>query len=207
MNTVAVVDYDMGNTDSVIRALSECGGNPILTRNARDFSEASHIVLPGVGAFDKGMRNLIGLGVNNILEEQVIEKRKPFLGICVGMQLLASSGVENSSTSGLGWIKGDVSKLLPTDQGERVPQLGWNDVYARGDPLLFSEIPQGTDFYFANSYHFNCNEEREILATTQYCGTMVSAVKKNNIYGVQFHPEKSQKYGLLLIRNFLRLTE
>ena len=108
MNTVAVVDYDMGNTDSVIRALSESGGKPILARSPQEFSEASHIVLPGVGAFDKGMTNLIALGIDKILEEQVIERRKPFLGICVGMQLLACTGVENSSTSGLGWIKGDV---------------------------------------------------------------------------------------------------
>lgn len=203
MNKVAIVDYGMGNVDSVARAVEEAGCVAVVTDKECDFGSASSIIFPGVGAFAEGARNLRAKRLDCILTEQVIGNKIPFLGICLGMQLLAATGLEGGKTAGLGWIDGEVVKLCARDKSERIPHVGWNSVDHRGDPGLFRDIPSGKDFYFVHSYRFVVKNRQDVAATTEYCGEMVSAVRKDNIFGVQFHPEKSLEYGLKLIRNFL----
>lgn len=203
MNTVAIVDYGMGNLDSVARATEECGGVALVTDQPRQAARATHIILPGVGAFPVGMRNLRHRGWDTALADLVLGERLPFLGICLGMQLLATTGCEGEPTAGLGWIAGDVQRLQPTGPDRRIPHVGWNEVQpVRPDPL-FQEIEPGRDFYFVHSYHFVCRCPDDVLARTPYCGDFVSAIRRANIAGVQFHPEKSQRAGFQLLRNFL----
>ena len=203
MSTVAIVDYGMCNLDSVGRAVEECGARPVVTEQPRDLAEASRIILPGVGAFPDAMRNLRDRHLDEALREQVIERQIPFLGICLGMQLLASTGLEVSETPGLGWIDGEVRRLEPAESDVRIPHVGWNEVeFPEGSPL-FRGIQQRRDFYFVHSYHLQARNEGDVLARTPYCGRFVSAVHRDNIWAVQFHPEKSQKAGFQLLRNFL----
>jgi len=206
MNKVVVIDYGMGNTDSVLRALEECGGKPILSNSKSDFETASHLILPGVGSFQVGMNNFNNLGIKPILEEQVFKHRIPFLGICVGMQLLADKGFENGECIGLGWIEGTVEKFEKNNNDQRIPHIGWNEVNFEKETSIFEGVESGKDFYFVHSYHFVCKNSTHIIGTTPYYGEFVSAVKKNNIYGVQFHPEKSQEPGFSLLKNFLSIA-
>lgn len=205
MNIVAIIDYGMCNLDSVARAVEECGGKPIVTDQAKDIEQANRIILPGVGAFPDAMRNIKQRQLDEILPEQVISKQIPFLGICLGMQLLATKGREGGETAGLGWIEGEVQRLQPLDQETRIPHIGWNEVNFTHDSLLFRNIPPGKDFYFVHSYHLCCVNEANILARTPYCGTFVSAVERDWLFGVQFHPEKSQRLGFQLLKNFLSI--
>jgi glutamine amidotransferase len=204
MNKVAIVDYGMCNLDSVGRAVEECGGQAIVTDQAADIEAADRIILPGVGAFPDAMRNLNDLGLHKVLEEQVLGERAPFLGICLGMQLLASFGFEGGETPGLGWIDGEVRRLVPTN-GERVPHMGWNEIVPDPKSPLFEGIEAGTDFYFVHSYHFVCRSDDDVAATTPYCGGFTSAVARGSVFAVQFHPEKSQRSGFGVLRNFLAL--
>ena len=203
MNKIAIVDYGMGNIDSVARAVEEAGGSPLITDKEYDFETATSIILPGVGSFCKGARNIRQKGLDEILSRQVIKNKIPFLGICLGMQLLATTGFEEEETLGLGWIEGEVVKLFPKEKSERIPHIGWNEANPRKTSILFRDIPVGKDFYFVHSYHFVVKHEQYILATTDFCGKFVSAIQKDNIFGVQFHPEKSLDFGLKLIKNFL----
>lgn len=203
MKTVAIVDYGMCNLDSVRRAVEECGGTPIVTDRAEDLETATHIILPGVGSFRDGMQNLRQRSLDVILREQVVGRQIPFLGICLGMQMLAAKGWEGGETDGLGWIDGEVRKLEPAGEDRRIPHIGWNEVAVVGNPPLFDGIGSAKDFYFAHSYHLSCRNEHDVLARTSYCGGFVSAVSRGQIFGVQFHPEKSQRVGFRLLRNFL----
>jgi len=205
MAIVAIVEYGMSNLDSVARAIEYCGATPLVTDQPRDLAKATHIVLPGVGAFNVGMTNLRARGFEEALNEHVIQKAIPFLGICLGMQLLANKGYEVAETPGLGWIEGEVVRLKSFTSKEKVPHVGWNCIdFAKPSPLL-EQIESGKDFYFVHSFHMACERSDHVLTTTPYCGKFVSAVNKDNIFGVQFHPEKSQKLGFQVIRNFLAL--
>ena len=203
MKNVAIVDYGMGNLDSVVRAVEECGGSPRVVSQPGDLENATSIVLPGVGAFDNAIRKIRERRLDTALGEQVIDHGIPFLGICLGMQLLATAGYEGKETPGLGWIEGEVRRLEPDTQTERLPHVGWNEVVFVGSPPLFEGIPSGRDFYFVHSYHFVCRNKQHIVANTPYCGGFVSALARDNIFGVQFHPEKSQRLGFRVIKNFL----
>lgn len=205
MKRVAVIDYGMGNLDSVARAFEECGGTPVVTDRKEDIEKATHIVLPGVGAFPDGMRNLKERGLDEALREQVVVGQIPFLGICLGMQMLATKGWEGGETDGLGWIEGEVRRLEPAGEDVRIPHVGWSEVMFAKDSPLFRDIASGRDFYFVHSYHFRCRREEDVLARTPYYGGLVSAVARGNILGVQFHPEKSQRIGFQVLRNFLAL--
>ncbi len=205
MKKVAIVDYGMGNLDSIARAVEECEGTPILTNDIRDLKTANKIILPGVGAFADGMANIRKLGIDRILRQEVIERRTLLLGICLGMQLLATTGFEGGKTEGLGWIEGEVKRLESKQSIDKIPHIGWNEVAFTQSTPLFKDIPTGKDFYFVHSYHFICKREIDVCARTPYCGYFISAVCKENIFGVQFHPEKSQHFGLKIIRNFLLL--
>ena len=207
MNRVAIVDYGMSNLDSVARAIEECGGTPALTRSPADLVDASRIILPGVGVFADAMGRLRSLGYEDALQEQVQVKGIPFLGICLGMQLMAARGVEGGETRGLGWIEGACIRLEPAGGEVRIPHVGWNEVEYSGKatPALLAGIPSGRDFYFVHSYHLHCARVEDVAARTPYCGGFTSLVGGGTIWGAQFHPEKSQQDGFKLLRNFLAL--
>jgi glutamine amidotransferase len=203
MQRVAVVDYGLCNLDSVRRAFETLGAKAVVTDVPGDLAKADRIVLPGVGAFPDAMRNLHAAGLADALAVQVLEEGAPFLGICLGMQMLATLGHEVEETKGLGWIDAQIVRLSPTGQGSRVPHVGWNEVHPAVTSPLFDGIPPGADFYFVHSFHMACADPRAVLATTPYCGGFVSAVRREHVFGVQFHPEKSQHWGLRLLKNFL----
>ena len=205
MKAVGIVNYRMGNLDSVARAVEECGGHSIVTNSRNDLEKVSYIILPGVGSFAAGMENIRRFELEKILAEQVIEKGVPFLGICLGMQLLAEKGYEGTETRGLGWFEADVRRLKLSGPDERIPHVGWNNVVSSQHSPLFRHIPVGKDFYFVHSYHMVCRNERDAMAFTPYCGGFISGVSRGHIFGVQFHPEKSQKPGLQVIKNFLKV--
>lgn len=204
MKRVAVVDYGVSNLDSVARALEECGADPFVTGNPADLADAALMVLPGVGAFADGMRNLRERGLDQALRQQVLENGVPLLGVCLGMHLLADRGIEGGETQGLGLIPGSVIRLRPDEPGTRVPHVGWNEVHPARASTLMQGIEDGRDFYFVHSYHLACDDPADVLATTPYCGGIASAVQRGVVVGVQFHPEKSQKAGFALLRNFVK---
>jgi glutamine amidotransferase len=203
MHRVAIVDYGLCNVDSVARAIEECGGTPTITDSPDDLANADHIVLPGVGAFPDAMANLRSLDLDSALRQQVIGEGAPLLGICLGMQLLATVGEEIAATPGLDLVPGTVTRLIATVDDRRVPHMGWNEVYPSDGSELFKGIEPGSDFYFVHSYHLVCVDPEAVEATTPYCDGFTSAIASGNIFGVQFHPEKSQQAGFQLLRNFL----
>jgi glutamine amidotransferase len=202
MRSVAVIDYGMSNIDSVVRAIEECGGRPFVATAPNALSKADCIVLPGVGSFADGMRELRFRQLDEALRREALVNNIPVLGICLGMQMLATRGHEGGETPGLDLIPGDVVRFEPNGSGERIPHIGWNSVLPTRECPLFRGIDPGTDFYFVHSYHFDCADESAV-AKTQYCGEFVCSVRRGYVFGVQFHPEKSQKRGIQLLRNFL----
>lgn len=205
MNTVAIIDYGICNLDSVARAVEECGGKPVVTDRAEDIETSNRIILPGVGAFPEAMQNLRERSLDIILREQVLKEHIPFLGICLGMQLLATKGWEVEETEGLGLIPGEVRRLEPFGEDTRIPHIGWNEVHFVRESPLFKGITPDKDFYFVHSYCLCPDEKEDILAQTPYGKGFVSAVQKGLIFGTQFHPEKSQRLGFQVLRNFLTI--
>lgn len=202
MNHVAVVDYGMANIDSVRRALEECGAQVVVTDQPHELAKADRIVLPGVGAFPDAMANLRARGLDEALDQEVVDAGAPFLGICLGMQLIADVGHEGTETAGLGWIRAEVVRLEPAS-GERVPHVGWNEVDAAPGSTVLSNVPSASDFYFVHSYHVVCSDPADVAGTTPFCGRFTSAIEHGNIWAVQFHPEKSQRHGFALLQAFL----
>jgi len=200
--SVLIIDYDMGNLGSVVRSFEECGAHVIVSEDPKELNHASHVVLPGVGSFHDGMENLVRRGWIGPMRDAV-EEGAQLLGICLGMQLLADKGYEGGEVKGLGFVPGEVRRLHPETPDERIPHVGWNEVHESKPCFLFADIASGTDFYFVHSYHFIPGDDHDVVATTPYCGRFVSVVMRRNALGVQFHPEKSSKPGLQLIRNFL----
>ena len=201
----AIIDYGMGNLLSVQRAFEKCGSDAVIIDNPLELRDAEHIVLPGVGAFPDAMDNLRKNGWIEELNRAVLEKETPLLGICLGMQLLADKGYEVRECDGLGYIPGEIVRFTQTQEKERIPHVGWNEILKREDSPLFDGIADGTNYYFVHSYHFQVANEENIATVTPYCGEFVSSVVKDNIVGTQFHPEKSQKAGFKLIKNFLSM--
>jgi len=208
---VAIVDYGSGNLRSAAkafeRAIAEAGlgGAVAVTSRPEDVKRAERIVLPGVGAFTDCRRGLDALpGMVETLTEQVIAKAKPFLGICVGMQLMAEVGREHEVCKGLGWIKGEVTALKPADPSLKIPHMGWNDLKFDGARHpVFAGVPAGAHVYFVHSYGFNAADPATVVARVDYGGPQTAAIARDNLVGTQFHPEKSQAVGLKLIANFL----
>lgn len=198
-----IIDYGMSNLGSIRRAIEECGADPLVSDDPRDIAAANHIILPGVGAFPDGMRNLRERGWIAAIYAAVKEEGIPLLGICLGMQLLADKGFEVQETAGLGLIPGEVKLFRPDSPEVRVPHVGWNEILRVHNCPLLKNINDGTDFYFVHSYHFSPKYQEHIAAKTDYCGEFVSIVHHNHIFGVQFHPEKSGKMGFELLKNFL----
>jgi imidazole glycerol-phosphate synthase subunit HisH len=203
MPNAAIIDYGMCNLGSVRRAFEECGAKVSVIDDPAGLRSASHIVLPGVGAFRDGMNRIREKKWDVAIREAAGAEGVPLLGICLGMQLLGGRGTEGGETDGLGLIPGEVRKLVQTSSHERIPHVGWNEVGHRADDPLFHGIGNGVDFYFVHSYHFQAADDTHVTARTPYCGGFASAVRSGNVFGVQFHPEKSSTSGFRLIRNFL----
>lgn len=211
---VAIIDYGSGNlrsaTKAFERAAREGGINAeiVLTDDADVVRKADRIVLPGVGAFADCRAGLEAVpGMMEAVGEAAIIRARPFLGICVGMQLMADRGLEKTNTRGFGWIGGDVVEMQPSDPDLKIPQIGWNTIELSREHALFDGVPTGPDglhAYFVHSYHLAADDDENILATCDYGGPMTAAVARANLAGTQFHPEKSQSLGLALIANFLR---
>ena len=199
--TIAIVKYGMGNVASVQKALNKLGYTSIITNNHNEIKQADLILLPGVGSFKKGMENLHESGLVDLLTQEVVVNKKPFLGICLGMQLIASKGTEPEFINGLGWIDGEVVKIEST-KGLRIPHLGWNTVISSTNDEFYSEF-NGQDYYFIHSYHFKVANKNEVIFTVPYDGDLVAAVQKNNIHAMQFHPEKSQTVGMQLLKKII----
>jgi glutamine amidotransferase len=211
---VAIIDYGSGNlrsaTKAFERAAREAGiaAEIDLTADPERVRSADRIVLPGVGAYADCARGLHAVtGMWEAVEETAIKKARPFLGICVGMQLMSERGLEKVVTDGFGWIKGDVKEIAPSDPRLKIPQIGWNTIELKRKHPLFEGIPtgdKGLHAYFVHSYHLDAANEADVVAIADYGGPVTAAVAKDNLAGTQFHPEKSQALGLALIANFLK---
>ena len=214
MQRVVIIDYGSGNLHSAVkafeRAAHESGADAeiVLSAAAKDVDSADRVVLPGVGAFADCKRGLDAVpGMRAALDRTVREKGRPFLGICVGMQLMATRGLEFEVTDGLGWIPGEVRAIEPNDPALKIPHMGWNTLDVANPHALLDGIatgPQGLHAYFVHSFHLVTAERSSIVAETDYGGRVTAIVAKGNVAGTQFHPEKSQKLGLKLIANFLK---
>ena len=206
MEVITILNYGAGNIRSVQNALKRLGIPSTLENNPDHIAESSKLILPGVGAFATAMSNLNKSGLHEALDYVALKKRIPVLGICLGMQLFANSSTEDGTHQGLGWIDGHVVRLSPGN-GLAVPHIGFNNVvFSDNRCQLATGLTNELDFYFIHSYHFVPSHTADVLGLTNYGGNFVSAISKANIYGVQFHPEKSQGNGLLLLRNFAELA-
>jgi glutamine amidotransferase len=210
MPIVALIDYGSGNLRSAEKALARAaaenatGHDVVVTHDPETVRQADRIVLPGVGAFGDCMAGLRALpGMVETLSEKVVRGGTPFLGICVGMQLLASVGREFGDHPGLGWIAGEVVKLQPADTSLKIPHMGWNELIINRPHPLFAGLKPATNVYFVHSFCLRPNDAKDILATADYGGAFAAAVAKGNIAGFQFHPEKSQTVGQIILKNFL----
>jgi glutamine amidotransferase len=201
---VGIVDYGMGNILSVFHALEMVGARVKICGHPEELNEASRIVLPGVGAFRDCMANLKRNDFTEALHEAVFDQGKPILGICLGMQAMAQKSYEGGEYAGLGWIDAEVVRLHPADPSLRIPHVGWNEVSFENGSLLFSGLRSSSDFYFVHSFHMKCRNEMDVNAFCNYGGQFTAAVLKDNIFATQFHPEKSQDYGLRVLDNFLK---
>lgn len=205
----AIVDYDSGNLHSAHKAFErmahEMGaGDVIVTSDPETVLKADRVVLPGDGAFPACRKALFDhKGIFEALQEVVIHRARPFMGICIGMQMLSTRGLEYEETMGFDWIKGEVRKIIPSDPTLRVPHMGWNALDIEHDHPLFSGVTGGKHCYFVHSYHFVVDDAAERLASTEHGGKITAVVGRDNLVGVQFHPEKSQETGLRMIGNFL----
>lgn len=200
---VAIIDYGMGNVRSVAKAFEMLGAEVLITDKKNDLQKADLLVLPGVGAFGEGMANLKKRGLIEILNQEVLKKEKPILGICLGMQLLAKSSEEFGKHRGLGWLDAEVKKFDAKKIKMKIPHVGWNDVRMETDCPLFKGVRQDAAFYFVHSYYMVCKTKDCVAAVCNYGMNFTAAVWKENIFATQFHPEKSQNFGLKILKNFL----
>jgi imidazole glycerol-phosphate synthase subunit HisH len=198
--TIAIVDTGIANFGSIESAVVRAGGKPRIARMPSDFEPATHIILPGVGSFDIALRTIDERGLRSVLDRKALVEKVPVLGICLGMQMLGLSS-EEGQLAGLGWLNGRTVKLASNRL--KVPHIGWNAVRWPQGNGMFEAIEPGSRFYFVHSYHYETDDEDEVAARVDYSTDIVAAVKRGNIVGTQFHPEKSRVGGLQLLRNFL----
>lgn len=206
MPVVVIVDYGLGNLRSVAGAVKKIGFEPIISNERISIEKADKLILPGVGAFGDGINNLRRLGLADALSHAVLKQGKPILGICLGSQLMAEEGHEFGYFKGLGWLEASVVKLETNSTELRVPHVGWNDLKQIKHSLLFDGIPEEALFYFVHSFHLRCDNPDIVIGECEYGVRFAAAFQQGNIYATQFHPEKSQYYGLLLLKNFLTKT-
>lgn len=196
---IAIIDLGMGNINSVFKAFKQ--QQPFVTNNPTELLKADKIILPGVGHFKKAMEALASYHLLDTLNQIVLVDKKPILGICLGMQLMADES-EEGNTPGLGWFAGSRVAKFPPDPVLKVPHMGWNTIHKIKETALFKNIPSGSEFYFAHSYYWQSSYSVETLTESDYILSFISAIERANIHGVQFHPEKSHENGLRLIQNF-----
>jgi glutamine amidotransferase len=203
---IIVIDYNMGNIGSIVNMAKKARGEVVLSSEPDQIERAEKLILPGVGAFNTGMRNLTELGFANIVKRRVVRDRIPILGICLGMQLLTERS-EEGTMPGLGLVDASTIRFKFDDgTGLRIPHMGWNSVNIRKESPLFNQMYPDPLFYFVHSYHVVCKNPEDVLSTTNYGYDFVSSLQNGNIFGTQFHPEKSHKYGLRLMKNFVELV-
>lgn len=199
---IGIIDYGLGNLRSVLGAVEKLGHAGTVSADASVLAGCEKLILPGVGAFGDGMGKLAGRGLIDPLTNLVRLERKPILGICLGFQLLAETSEEFGAHEGLGWIPGHVKRIRPTEHTLRVPHVGWNDFNITGDCVLFDDVPDPALFYFVHSYHLE-TDPAITVGTCDYGAPLCAAVQAGNVFGTQFHPEKSQQHGLKVLQNFL----
>lgn len=199
---IGIIDYGLGNLRSVLGAIEKLGFQGTISSDSDELSQADKLILPGVGAFGDGIRNLKARGLIDPLNDLVTQQRKPILGICLGFQLLSEGSEEYGDHEGLGWISGRVKRIEPGPEQLRVPHVGWNDFKQTRDCILFDDVPDPALFYFVHSYYLDTDAETAV-GTCTYAVPMTAAVQRGNVFGTQFHPEKSQQHGLTVLKNFL----
>lgn len=202
---IGIVDYGMGNLMSVYNAFDYLGAEVIICKKPEDLDTVDRIVIPGVGAFKDCIAKLHSENFVNELNLQVLQKIKPTLGICLGMQVMAKFSLEGGRYEGLGWFDAEVIKLHPKPElGLKIPNIGWNEIFYNKSIPLFNNLPEVPDLYLVHSYYMSCNEPENMVASYDYGHIVTAAVLKNNIFATQFHPEKSQDYGLTILENFIK---
>jgi imidazole glycerol-phosphate synthase subunit HisH len=201
MSTIVIVDYDMGNVGSIVNMMKKLGHTAEVSSDPGVIGRADRLILPGVGSFDAGMANIRARGLVEVLDDTVVNRKTPVLGICLGMQLLGESSREGE-TKGLGWIPAEAIRF--SNEAQRVPHMGWNQVSPIAEHWLFAGQPEDMRFYFVHSYHVLCKNPQDQLATARYGASFSAAIGRGHILGVQFHPEKSHRFGMQLLRNFAR---
>lgn len=202
---IGVIDYGLGNLQSVAGAIEKLGHTPLISHYERELAAADKFILPGVGAFGDGIKNLKERGLIDVLSRWVLEEKKPILGICLGAQLFATESFEFGHHQGLGWINACVKRIEQTGD-LRVPHVGWNEVKQSKNSPLFKEIPDGALFYFVHSFHIMCHDSEDVCGVCDYGIELNSVIQHENIFATQFHPEKSQLHGLALLKNFIELN-
>jgi glutamine amidotransferase len=204
---IVIIDYGMGNLGSIVNMLKKIGVGAIISSDSSVIEKAYKLILPGVGAFDHGMRKLNELGLIPTLNTKVLKDKTPVLGICLGAQLLAK-GSEEGNLAGLGWLDAETVRFSfdPTQTHLKIPHMGWNEINICEPHPLFEDMYDEPRFYFVHSYHLACHDERNILAKTNYGYGFASVVGRDNIVGTQFHPEKSHKFGMKLLKNFVEFV-
>ena len=199
---IAIINYGLGNLRSVAGAIDRLGHDAEITNNPDQIYQADKLILPGVGAFGDGMKNLGELGLIACLNRVVCEERKPILGVCLGLQLMANESFEFGYHSGLGWIDASVVKIDNSSK-LRLPHVGWNDLFQIEQSVLFDGVPEDALFYYVHSYHMQCKNSDIIIGESDYGMRFTASIQQGNIFGTQFHPEKSQLWGLKVLRNFI----
>jgi len=200
---IAIIDYGMGNVGSIANMLKKIGKEAIVTSDPGRINEATKLILPGVGAFDYGMENLMSRGFVKLLNEKVLAQKTPILGICLGMQLFSKRS-EEGQLDGLGWIRATTERFqFPSHtNAPKVPHMGWNTISLMKESVLFDDMYPEPRFYFVHSYYVRCQDDDDVLSMTTHGCRFASALEKGNIAGVQFHPEKSHKFGMKILQNF-----
>ena len=200
---IGIIDYDAGNIRSVEKALHYLGEETVVSRDPKVLLSVDKVILPGVGSFGDAMNNLNRFGLVPVIQE-ITDKKIPFLGICLGLQLLFESSEETPGVEGLGLLKGRIVKIPPAE-GLKIPHMGWNSLHLQNDGRLFAGIPEQTYVYFVHSYYLKAEEEQIVKASTEYTTHIHASVEKDNIFACQFHPEKSSEVGLKILKNFVEL--